>query len=175
MAFIKHRARFIVLGLVFAGLACFAIFHCYAKPETPFPGFHEYQNSTSPDGRYKCVVVEKTPTFLMASPYLYRIAIIGIEGHKIGLLPGDSLEINKDSCVLSKEDITWDADGVTIGSAENPLARCVIQNGRQCWTDYRLIPSRITSPSTGVSSTRPNSLPTTQHLRQDALTEAAAP
>lgn len=167
--FRRRYSKFIISGLVIVALLGYTIFHLCStpsQPESPFANFHYYRDSTSPDKRYKCVVAEKNPPVLTASPYLYRFAIIDVKGELLGSLPGDVLEINHDSCVLGIQDIVWDDQGVTIFTNTTPptkIARCVIRDGKQHWTNLSIVPSSRPSASapraaSQAADTRPASL-----------------
>ena len=145
---IPHRpATLVIVSLLVAGLMGFSLFHFCAEPfqpKTPFQDFHYYLASTSPDGRYTCVVAEKNAP----SSHTYRFAIVETKVRGIGLLPGDVLEINSDSHTLDIQKIGWDAEGVTVVenlSSHNNIARGAIREGKQYWTDCRLAPATATS------------------------------
>ena len=148
-----RRRSVIIAGLIFMGLVYFSVFHFCSvpsKPGTPTSDYHGCHSSTSPDGRYICVVAEKNPQNQAGSQHIYSFGIIGVGPHEIASLPGEVLEINNGSIALSIQDPRWDVEGVTIfenAASPKKVAICVVRNGKQYWTDCRVAPSTATSAS----------------------------
>lgn len=93
--------------------------------------------SVSPDGRYKCVITEQSPSWYMESPYIYRITIKNKDTGKE--LEGDAYERNNDSAVISGSRLTYEWKDNQLLIVEHivnetrAFAIATIENGKQIW------------------------------------------
>ena len=81
---------------------------------------HTYIESVSPDGRFRAIITEHSPGFLMASPYVYRFSIFS-EGSDTPLSGYEHVR-NTDSVSLGSCEFEWGVSSVTIRTPQSSPA-----------------------------------------------------
>jgi hypothetical protein len=160
----------IVAGLFIAGgwlvwpLLDIEILH--ADPDAPRPAPRLFAQSDSPDGRFRCVIMEQTPARLMDSPYTYTFTLFD---RGIGTpLKGDPSGWYGDSCAMdSPVRFDWTSESVSILEDNGSRHNAWIRDGKQIWQAVapntieadRFDPHQDLSTSTTANSANPATTP----------------
>ncbi len=124
-------------------IACFALFVVLTLLP---PKVSIHASSESPDGKYRCVVMESKPRFFRASPHIYTFNIYEADSEEP--LPGEPYLINNDSASMNNFRMEWAGGKLIVrelsyrGSLPNyhPTAVADFSEGRQEWQFADLIP-----------------------------------
>ena len=91
--------------------------------------------STSPDGKYRCVVKEQLPPSGYNSPYVYTFTIRDAGTDRD--LKGEPYRRDTDSVSLTDLKFAWAADALTVSLPTvppRPYLKAQFNNGEQRWT-----------------------------------------
>jgi hypothetical protein len=108
----SSRSHRVLLYVLMAGTTAIA---GYWLARTGAP--HVYVESVSPDGRFRAVIIEESPRFLMASPYVYRFSIFSAGSD--APLSGSEHVRNTDSVSLGSCQFEWSVSSVTISTPQS--------------------------------------------------------
>jgi hypothetical protein len=120
--------------LIYA-LVLVAIASALSCKQTGAPAATVKMQSTSPNGKYRCVVKEQLPSEGYASPYIYTFTIRDAVMNRD--LKGESYQRNTDSVALSDLKFAWLENELTVSLPTTPPRRFLtakIHDEQQQWT-----------------------------------------
>src|SRR5258705_8254592 len=93
--------------------------------------------STSPNGKYRCVVTEQLPPEGYYSPHLFTFTIRDVLTNRD--LKGESYQRNTDSVSLTDLKFAWFKDELTVSlptDPPRPFLKAKFHNDEQQWTSF---------------------------------------
>ena len=126
---VMNLAKKDIRGFIGLSLIVLVQYSCSPRP-------HTFSISDSPDGIYRCVVMEQSPTWPKGSPFIYTFTI---QDRTSGTdLPGQKLVSNLDSAEYNRLKFVWAIDQLTVldsfETGDNRIAVAIFSNNRQEWT-----------------------------------------